>query len=188
VIFLKAELLDVVYLQQNAFDITDAATPEHRQLYFFSMISSVMETDFAFSDKDHARRIFNRLRQLFTDCNYSEWDSDRMKKLVFQIESLVSENSAGTVMREKGEGPENSGKEQPDNMESGSIFRDSQGGLFRRVFIETDMESGFVRTSENTGVQPPEKSGMSFADSVSDSGSETELKSGKHRGNGKVGN
>lgn len=127
-IYLKAELFDSVYLQQNAFDKIDAATPEDRQISFFSLISRIMETDFIFKDKDHARRFFYRLRQLFIDYNYSEWNSETMKKQVTQIENLVSEHEDRS--------------------------RHEKGPHLRKAFIETNMESGFIKHPGDIRFQP----------------------------------
>lgn len=119
IIFLKAELFDAVYLQQNAFDRIDAATPEDRQTAFFSLISKILEADLSFRDKDHARQIFHRFRQLFTDYNYSEWMSDSMNNLVKAVEELAKEHGDSPV-------------------------RQKEGSL-RKAFIETNMESGFMK-------------------------------------------
>ena len=67
--YLKAEFLDAVYLQQNAFSETDASTPIERQRVMFEMVEKVLSTTFRFADKDETRRFFLDLQQTFIDWN-----------------------------------------------------------------------------------------------------------------------
>ena len=76
IIYLKAEFLDSVYLQQNAFDEVDAATIEERQKYVFGVIHEIMEKEFSPKDKDSARKFFQTLRQKFIEWNSIEWKSE----------------------------------------------------------------------------------------------------------------
>lgn len=80
IIYLKAEFLDSVYLQQNGFDKVDAATSLERQKYVFGKVSLVLEKEFTFERKEEARKVFYELRQLFIDYNYKEWQSEEFKK------------------------------------------------------------------------------------------------------------
>ncbi len=70
VLYLKSELLDFVYLQQNTFDIVDACCTSERQNYLFDKMKHVLDSEFSFDDKDQARRYFMELRQTFIDWNY----------------------------------------------------------------------------------------------------------------------
>jgi V/A-type H+/Na+-transporting ATPase subunit A len=135
ILYLKAELFDAVYLQQNAFDEVDAASSETRQIDFFSIISTVMDTAFRFGDKEEARRVFNRLRQLFIDYNGDPSDSDALNDQVAQITSLLREY------------------EDPVPKESGPHLR--------LALIETAMDSSFRKPAGISGYYPestdPEK-------------------------------
>jgi V/A-type H+-transporting ATPase subunit A len=91
VTYLKGELLDHVYLQQNAFDAVDGATPRERQTYVFGIIMNILQTDLTFADKDAARRFFQKLRQICTDWNYAPWGSDEFKRLETNIHTMVDE-------------------------------------------------------------------------------------------------
>ena len=93
VMYLKSEFLDAVYLQQNTFDSVDGATSAERQQYVFNRLVTVLDTAFAFADKDEARRYFQQLRQIFIDWNYAAWDSAEFKKLE---EQLAGKLQAGT--------------------------------------------------------------------------------------------
>ena len=67
--YLKAEFLDAVYLQQNAFSDADASTPVERQRVMFDVMEKALESGFNFSGKDEARRFFMDLQQGFIDWN-----------------------------------------------------------------------------------------------------------------------
>ncbi|MBF0320026.1 MAG: V-type ATP synthase subunit A [Nitrospirae bacterium] len=68
-LYLKAELFDEVYLQQNAYDEVDGATSIGRQAHVFSIIFDILNTHMEFKGKDEARRFFNEMRQHFLDYN-----------------------------------------------------------------------------------------------------------------------
>ena len=67
--YLKAEFLDAVYLQQNAFSESDASTPVERQKIMFDMVEQVLEGHFAIEEKDALRSFFMDLQQTFIDWN-----------------------------------------------------------------------------------------------------------------------
>lgn len=89
VIYLKAEFLDSVYLQQNGFDDVDAATDLKRQEYVFSKVCLVLEREFNFDHKEKSRKAFHGLRQLFIDWNYKEFSKDDFKKQEKAIDNFL---------------------------------------------------------------------------------------------------
>jgi len=90
VIYLKAEFLDAVYLQQNGFDPVDAATSIERQEYVFSkIVKSILEKKFTFNDKSQARRFFYNMRHAFIDLNYKEWKSQGFQEQEARIDELL---------------------------------------------------------------------------------------------------
>ena len=89
--FLKSEMLDAVYLQQNSFDLTDANCGTLRQRYVTDKLISILGSDFELSSKDDARVFFNRMRQRFIDWNYTEFKSDSFKKAESEIDDLYNE-------------------------------------------------------------------------------------------------
>jgi V/A-type H+-transporting ATPase subunit A len=95
VIYLKGELVDSVYFQQNSFDAVDAAVSPERQKYVFNMLIKIMGCRFSFDDKNEARNWFNRLRQKFLDYNGSEWKSERFSAFEKEIVQAVDERSGG---------------------------------------------------------------------------------------------
>ena len=73
--FLKKELIDAVYLQQNAFNEVDACCPVARQRDAFGVLEAIVSQRYAYADKAEARRAFLRLQQAFIDWNNTPADS-----------------------------------------------------------------------------------------------------------------
>jgi V/A-type H+/Na+-transporting ATPase subunit A len=91
-IYLKAEFLDAVYIQQNGFDPVDSATAPDRQKYVFNLLyETVLVKEFNIKDKTMARQFFYNLRQAFIDLNYKEWGSQSFKTQQEKIEALLKE-------------------------------------------------------------------------------------------------
>ena len=67
--YLKAEFLDAVYLQQNAFSETDASTPVARQKVMFDLVEKALLTDYSLAEKADVRKFFMDLQQTFIDWN-----------------------------------------------------------------------------------------------------------------------
>jgi V/A-type H+-transporting ATPase subunit A len=95
VIFLKGDLVDSVYFQQNSFDEVDAAVKPERQIYTFNKLLRVLGSRFSFPDKNEARIWFNRLRQRFLDYNGSRWQDERFVALEKEIDGTVERQSQG---------------------------------------------------------------------------------------------
>jgi len=89
--YLEAEFFDFVYLQQNAFDPVDEATPRERQEYIYDFISQIFESEFDFEDKDTARHFFQQLRQLFRGWNSARWKSEEFERIEREIRELLLE-------------------------------------------------------------------------------------------------
>ncbi len=94
-VYLKGELLDAVYLQQNSFDPVDAAVSPERQKRVFGLVLTVLGTAFRLKDKDEARSYFNRVRQLFIDLNGAEWNTPRFAEVESALKAAVAERSEG---------------------------------------------------------------------------------------------
>jgi V/A-type H+-transporting ATPase subunit A len=95
VIYLKGDLIDSVYFQQNSFDLVDAAVKPERQKYVFAKLLVVLASQFTFTDKNEARSWFNKLRQKFLDYNGSEWKGERFEGLEMEIDNSVKSQSKG---------------------------------------------------------------------------------------------
>ncbi|MBQ1262887.1 MAG: V-type ATP synthase subunit A, partial [Oscillospiraceae bacterium] len=91
VTYLKSEMLDAVYLQQNSFDLIDANSTRERQRYVTDKLIYVLGSDYALDNKDDARVFFNRMRQRFIDLNYTEFESGAFKEAEKNIDALYGE-------------------------------------------------------------------------------------------------
>ena len=93
VIYLKQEMLDAVYLQQNSFDLIEANCGTARQRYVTDKLIYILGSDYELGDKDNARTFFNRLRQKFIDWNYTEFESEDFKKVESEIDAMYQTNN-----------------------------------------------------------------------------------------------
>ena len=95
--YLKAEFLDAVYLQQNAFSESDATTPVARQKLMFDVVEKALFTSYKFTTKDDTRRFFMDLQQTFIDWNDKAVDSDEFKSLKETLVKKIEEASASSL-------------------------------------------------------------------------------------------
>ena len=93
VLYLKSEYIDATYLQQNAFNETDAANTVERQEYVFDRLLKLLDTKMKFADKGAARSFFQQLTQTCRDWNNSEFQSDDFKKIEEEMGKSLAEVS-----------------------------------------------------------------------------------------------
>ena len=67
----------------------DSAVPVERQKIVFDLLEKIVETDFAFDDKDVARRFFLTLAQAFKDWHQVKLDSPAFAEGRAKIETLL---------------------------------------------------------------------------------------------------
>ena len=101
VIYLKAEMLDSVYLQQNSFDPIEANCTTARQRYVTDKLVRLLGSEYSLDSKDDARSFFNRLRQKFIDWNYTEFESEAFAKAEKEIDALYAERQ-GVINQDAG--------------------------------------------------------------------------------------
>ena len=94
--YLKSDLLDAVYLQQNSFDDVDRAVSPERQSHVFNIILQILGSHFIFNTKNEARSWFNELRQKFIDYNYSTWQSDTFILNQDIMMSMIKDKASST--------------------------------------------------------------------------------------------
>jgi len=95
VAYLKGEFFDFVYLQQNAFDQVDEASPAKRQKYIFDFIwRNILEKEFKFSGKEDARHFFQKLRQLFRGWNSAAWKTKEFAETEKEISQTIEERTS----------------------------------------------------------------------------------------------
>lgn len=86
----KATLLDMVYLQQDAFDPVDISMPRERQLESFQLLRRLLTREYQFSDKEEIREFFTRLTGLYKNFNYSAPNSPDYQRYKREIEELAT--------------------------------------------------------------------------------------------------
>ena len=91
----KSVLLDMVYLQQDAFDDVDASMPRERQVESFRLVKEIAEATFAFDRRDAARDFFTRLTGTYRNWNYAATGSPDYTRLLGEIRSLIDGQKAG---------------------------------------------------------------------------------------------
>ncbi len=95
VTFQKSQFLDMVYLQQDAFDKVDVSVSPERQKEMFLLCKRLIDRQYQFRDKDQVREYFTRLTGLFKNLNYSASDSDDYRRYLNQIDELEKAYYAG---------------------------------------------------------------------------------------------
>ena len=88
VTFQKSLFLDMVYLQQDAFDSVDAAAPLERQKLTFNKVYELVTRGYGFEDKEAVREYFTKLTGLFKNFNYAAPDSPDYETLWKEIDDL----------------------------------------------------------------------------------------------------
>lgn len=86
----NALFVDMVYLQQDAFDDVDASVPLERQQLTFKKVYELVTRAYDFDDKEAARDYFTRLTGLFKNYNYAAADSPDHDDLLKQIDALAA--------------------------------------------------------------------------------------------------
>ena len=89
--YLKAEFLDAVYLQQNAFSETDASTPVQRQKTMFDVVEKALLGEYGFEEKAETRKFFMDLQQAFIDWNDKPADAPEFAEQKDRLERMIAE-------------------------------------------------------------------------------------------------
>ena len=89
----KATLLDMVYLQQDAFDKVDISMNRERQLESFYLLKQLIEMPYDFTSKDEVRSYFTKLTGLYKNWNYSAEASEAFAQYKSEIKHLAGEVS-----------------------------------------------------------------------------------------------
>jgi V/A-type H+/Na+-transporting ATPase subunit A len=87
---LKADFFDNVYLQQNAFDDVDAATPADRQQFVFDKVLEVIDLQLDLPDKNQVRQALVNATDLFRNWNYAASGSDEYAGWLDKIDQFIA--------------------------------------------------------------------------------------------------
>lgn len=89
VTYQKALFLDMVYLQQDAFDAVDASCTLERQKLNFNKVYQLVNQEYNFTDKSQIHDYFTRLTGLFKNFNYAAEDAPDYTDLLNKIDHLA---------------------------------------------------------------------------------------------------
>jgi V/A-type H+/Na+-transporting ATPase subunit A len=89
ILYLKSELYEFSYLQQNAFDKEDAYCPLKRQVPLFSLINEVFEVKFSFATQDEARIFFIGLQNEIKNMNFLPFESPQYTAMFEDIRKRI---------------------------------------------------------------------------------------------------
>ncbi len=89
VTYQKSLFLDMVYLQQDAFDAVDSSASLERQKKTFGLVYDLVTRDYHFEDKDAVRDYFTRLTGSFKNLNYASEDGPDYPKYLKEIEDMA---------------------------------------------------------------------------------------------------
>jgi len=89
IIYLKGELYDNCYLQQNAFDKEDAYCPLERQIELFLLIQNIFKREFRFESHDEARTFFLQLQNTVKNMNYLSFHSKEYHQVYKQVQQSI---------------------------------------------------------------------------------------------------
>lgn len=92
VTYQKSVFVDMVYLQQDAFDKVDVSMPLERQQESFQLVRHLINRAYHFRDKEYAREFFTRITGLFKNLNYAPRESEAYDKLLKQIQEVEEQN------------------------------------------------------------------------------------------------
>ena len=90
--FWKSELLDFVFLQQDAFDAVDSLCGLERQKFMLNLILDICGRQFEFENFEECRNFFKEVINDLRQMNYTEFHSEDFEKYNSQLSKLLEEN------------------------------------------------------------------------------------------------
>lgn len=90
ILYLKSELYEFCYLQQNAFDKEDAYCPLERQVKLFELVLKIFDGQFSFDTHDEARSFFLNLQNDIKNMNFLPFESHLYSQVYAEVERKLS--------------------------------------------------------------------------------------------------
>ena len=90
--FWKSELMDFVFLQQDAFDAVDSLCPLERQKFMMNLVLDVCDKKFSFENFEQCRNFFKEIINDLRQMNYSEFHSEAFENYNAKLSKLLEEN------------------------------------------------------------------------------------------------
>ena len=88
----KAVIIDMVYLQQDAYDAVDISMPRERQVESFNLLKSIVDRTYHFEDKEKSRDFFTKITSFYKNLNYSPYNSAEYGDYKSKITNLLGES------------------------------------------------------------------------------------------------
>ncbi|MDF2577247.1 MAG: ntpA [Chlamydiales bacterium] len=88
-LYLKAEIYDFCYLQQNFYDKEDVYNPTKRQLALFQIMYQILHTRFKFQTHDALRQFFLSLQNTIKNLNFLPFETPEYEKEIIKIKSMI---------------------------------------------------------------------------------------------------
>lgn len=98
----KSVLLDMAYLQQDAFDDVDASMPRERQLESLRLVMSLIDRDYGFTDRNEAREFFTKVTGLYKNWNYAAPASPDYANYKGEIEAAAEQQASRAIQTPAG--------------------------------------------------------------------------------------
>ncbi len=89
VVYMKAEIVDAVCLQQDSFDVVERATSKERQISDFLLIMDMVHHSFSFENKEEAKTRMTHVQNLFFQMKYAPFREEQYWMYRREIESLI---------------------------------------------------------------------------------------------------
>ena len=80
-----------MFLQQDAFDETDALCPMERQQYMLDLVLTICGIDFDFEDFEKCRGFFKELINDLRQMNYTKFHSEEFENYAGKINKLIED-------------------------------------------------------------------------------------------------
>ncbi len=91
IIYLKSELYDFSYLQQNSYDAEDTYCPLEKQIPLFKLIYKIFNKSFHFSTHDDARKFFLQLQNQIKNTNFLPFNGDQYRHAMSAVEQVIEQ-------------------------------------------------------------------------------------------------
>lgn len=95
VLYLKAEIIDAVCLQQDSFDPVDRASSRERQISDFLLLMDMVHHPFTFESKEQAKGQMIHMQNLFFQLKYCPFGEEAYKRYRSEIEAILEGKGAG---------------------------------------------------------------------------------------------
>lgn len=89
IVYLKSELYEFAYLQQNAFDKEDTYCSLKRQVELIDLMNQIFETHFMFSSHDEARGFFLNLQNEIKNMNFMAFGSENYHQMYQMVQKKI---------------------------------------------------------------------------------------------------